>query len=235
MIEIFAVKLFQKDEFLKKKDELLKVLPAYLQIKLMKFSHNDNLQRTILGELLVRNFFFIKFGYKFSDLVFNTKIKGKPFLKDSPVKFNISHSGQWVVAAFSSFEVGVDIELIKEPNYNVAKRFFSDSEINQLKNSKSAESKKELFFDLWTIKESYLKAIGTGLTKPLNTFTVNVNKNKICLSDDEHIYKVFIKQYEFDKEYKLSVCGFEKEFNNKIFVIENSELFVNVNKSNSII
>ena len=94
---------------------------------------------------------------------------------------------------------------------------FINSQLNIISD---ADKKKNLFFDFWTVKESYLKAIGTGLTKPLNTFTVVKNADSIQLVDNENDNLVFVKQYSFIDNYKLSVCAFENEFDDKVNIIE---------------
>lgn len=220
MVEIFAVELLIKSDFLNRKNELINRLPTFLLDKYNNFSHNDNLQRSILGELLARYYYSQKLNIESKQIIFNYGKKGKPYLPDSEIHFNISHSGRWVVAAFAKDKIGIDIELIREPNYGVANRFFSAKEIEQLNVITNPEIKKNLFFDFWTIKESYLKAIGTGLTKPLSTFTVEKNNNNIQLTDNEKNNLVFIKQYPFKENYKLSVCSFENEFNDNVTMVE---------------
>ncbi len=94
---------------------------------------------------------------------------GKPFLEaDGPaaaLRFNLSHSGDRAAAVLSrGREVGVDIERI-DPDLNwrgVAGPMFSAREMEGL--SAFPESRRrEAFFALWTCKEAYLKAVGTGL------------------------------------------------------------------------
>lgn len=220
MIEIFATKLLTDIDFIKRKDEFLSKLPIVLFDKFNKFSHHKNLQRSVFGELLCRKFFTQNHDIDSNSIIFQYGEKGKPYLPDSDIYFNISHSGEWVVAAFAHNEIGIDVELIREPNYGVANRFFSAKEIEQLNVITDPQQKKELFFDFWTIKESYLKAIGTGLTKPLSTFTVTKHNNNIQLTDNEGYNTVFLKQYPFDNNYKLSVCSFEDDFTDKIKIIE---------------
>ena len=73
---------------------------------------------------------------------------GKPYFKDIPLYFSISHSGDFVIAAFSEREVGADIEKIREIPRGVAERFFTKRE------------QKCDFFDIWTKKEACGKCIG---------------------------------------------------------------------------
>ncbi len=220
MVEIFAVKLLKQDVFFNKKTDLLNKLPASLIEKFNNYAHNKNLQRTIFGELLSRYYIGLKTNTDSRNIFFNIGEKGKPFLQNSNIHFNISHSGEWVVAAFSEKETGIDIELIREPNYNVAKRYFSEIEILNLNSTSDPERKRQLFFDYWTIKESYLKAIGTGLTKSLSSFTVLFNEGNISITDDVNKEDLYINQFDFDKDYKLSVCSYEESILKKIQTIE---------------
>ena len=95
-------------------------------------------------------------------------VLGKPYLRDYPgVQFNLSHSGRYGVCALSAFPVGVDVELIRPLRREVARRFFTPAEAAWLDARPEAE-----FFRLWTRKESYIKAIGKGLTQRLDSFSV---------------------------------------------------------------
>ena len=105
---------------------------------------------------------------------------GKPHLADSDdnrgLRFNVSHSNQLaLIAVARDREVGIDIEFRKDDfgTYEVADRFFSAAEINQLK-SVSDELRVEAFFNCWTRKEAYIKARGEGLSMPLDEFEVSL-------------------------------------------------------------
>ena len=220
MVEIFAVKLIEKGNFEEVKGHLISKLPLGVAIKYSDYRHSDSLQRSLLGELIQRKILSQKLKMNGKDIVFHIGDKGKPYLQNKELYFNISHSGKWVVGAFSDKEVGIDVELIREPNYEVAKRFYSDIEIANLNAISNPELKKDYFFTLWTLKESYLKAIGTGLTKSLSSFTVTTSDGEIYLTDGSPIDTVFFKQYNFDKEYKLAVCSFEKKNCEEIHLID---------------
>ena len=95
-------------------------------------------------------------------------VLGKPYLKDYPgVQFNLSHSGGWGVCALSKTAVGVDVEMVRPLRQQVAKRFFTPVEQEWLSKRPAEE-----FFRLWTRKESFTKALGKGLTLPLDSFSV---------------------------------------------------------------
>ena len=93
------------------------------------------------------------------------------------VKFNVSHSGGLAVFAFTlDREIGVDVEHIRSlPDMTaIAKRFFCLEEAADLM-SLVASERERAFFLCWTRKEAYVKALGNGLSEPLDSFRVTVN------------------------------------------------------------
>ncbi len=104
----------------------------------------------------------------------------KPFLEDCTIEFNLSHSGDWILLAFSrSGEIGVDIERIRPiPDMaNVAKQSFAESEYGSWEALPQAE-RIAAFYRCWTRKESFIKAIGEGLSYPLDSFEVTFDPNR---------------------------------------------------------
>ena len=88
---------------------------------------------------------------------------GKPYFPDAPqAQFSLSHSGGYAALAMSSLPVGVDIQEIRPERVPVAMRFLTDYEQAQLAALPPAEQV-QVFFRLWTVKESYGKMTGRGL------------------------------------------------------------------------
>ena len=109
------------------------------------------------------------------EIVISFQEKGKPFLKNTPLTFNLSHTKEMAILAVSSdVEVGVDIEKIKNSaDYlAIAKRFFHPDEYHQLMNTENPQKQLDTFFTLWTAKEAILKATGEGIAAGLNNFSV---------------------------------------------------------------
>jgi 4'-phosphopantetheinyl transferase len=103
--------------------------------------------------------------------------KGKPGLAaPGPLRFNAAHSvGLGLFAITQDREIGVDIERVRPvPDLMaIAERFFSEEERNDL--TTLAEDQREAaFFRCWTRKEAYIKAIGDGLSAPLEAFAVSL-------------------------------------------------------------
>ena len=94
---------------------------------------------------------------------------GKPFLLKSDIHFSLSHSGHFAACAVSDAIVGLDIQVISPNHESVSQRCFCREEQEYVC---SATDRDEAFTEIWTKKESYLKALGLGLRKQMNSFSV---------------------------------------------------------------
>ncbi|MCU5539987.1 4'-phosphopantetheinyl transferase superfamily protein, partial [Bacillus cereus] len=143
---------------------------------------------------------------------------GKPFVeKISDFHFNVSHSGEWVVCTTANFNVGIDIEKVSEiEGFKLAKEFFSAEEFYDISNMNSDE-KINYFYDLWTLKESYIKTIGKGLYTPLNSFSIK-KESRTSISYKNIPKNFYFKQYNIDPNYKLSACATRDEFPQEIII-----------------
>jgi 4'-phosphopantetheinyl transferase len=103
--------------------------------------------------------------------------RGKPALvAPAYVDFNVSHSGGLAVFAFTvGCKVGVDVEQIRplQDMQSIADRFFCTEEAKELM-SLTANQRGRCFYLCWTRKEAYIKAIGDGLSAPLDGFRVTL-------------------------------------------------------------
>lgn len=94
---------------------------------------------------------------------------GKPSLTEHPdIHYNISHADGIAACIVSDRECGIDCENVRSFRPNVMKRAFSEKEREMVENAPENE-RDFLFFRLWTLKEAYVKALGTGISYPLNT------------------------------------------------------------------
>ncbi len=133
------------------------------------------------SRILLRRLLGLYLDFPAECLLFKTGPHGKPGLffeenKDAlpKIRFNLSHSGGYIALAFSAFfPVGIDIENIRE-NARIeplVRRFFHPDEYKAfLKLDPSA--RQDFFFRRWTVREAFLKGIGTGLTMSPDSFCV---------------------------------------------------------------
>lgn len=91
----------------------------------------------------------------------------------SPLEFNVSHSGDWVVLAFArGLPLGIDVEEHRELEFSeIVNAFFSPPE-REIWSTVPLPDHTSAFFSAWTRKEAYLKALGLGLFKALDSFSV---------------------------------------------------------------
>lgn len=151
-------------------------------------------------------------GMSYKDVIGFNK-NGKPYLKsNNHIFFNISHSGQYVVGAFSSGETGIDIEK-ESNNIDFLKDYYSEEEWRYV----MTDPKKNAI-RLWTLKESYLKMTGKGMSGIPPKFNIEeLCKNKIynkitnCFSKDVDGKKYYFNEILLFKGYSISVCSMEKD------------------------
>lgn len=138
--------------------------------------------------------------------------KGKPYLEGEDVYFNISHSGDYVVCAVCDKEVGIDIQKIEKNKdfLKLARRFFTKEEALEIE-SVDEERRPEVFTTLWSIKESYVKYTGIGLSQGMNSFFIDTMQQVIW--NEEKSEKCNYQLFEIE-HYKIAVCVKEGEIGN---------------------
>jgi 4'-phosphopantetheinyl transferase len=184
--------------------------------RINSFHHVEDALRSFAGEWLTRLVLSEKLHLNlFEILIDYTKI-GKPFINiPSGLHFNISHSADWSVCAISEFPVGIDIEIIQPIDLSIAKDCFTENEYKTMTGFADKTAQLNYFYHIWTIKESYLKAIGSGFSQAPGSFGTDIYKNQILLTGEfERGYS--FKQYDFDNGYKLCTCSLEAQFSNDI-------------------
>lgn len=226
MVNVFGIKIPGDEAFERLKDTLFSFVPTQNIQQVLRFKNTNDKKRSLLGEVLCRKCLGEKLTLPSSNIEIIKTEKGKPYLSENHPElfFNISHSGDWVVVALSSGEIGIDVEKIKKPAYRIAERYFSTSELDAL-NSLKDQEKADFFYDLWTLKESYLKLLGKGLTKSLGSFSISGQNGNFHLIDDKSGHRnVYFRQYNIDPAYKFSVCSEENTFSDTIHILTTEQL-----------
>jgi 4'-phosphopantetheinyl transferase len=125
---------------------------------------------------------------------------GKPGVEGGPY-FNISHSGGYVLLALDAAPVGIDIERWTDVDCQaLAGVSFHEDERALLAREPSAR----LFFDLWTLRESYVKMLGTGLSADTRSFKVVVEGDSARIDADPGVSLYLIRAL---KGYSIAVCS----------------------------
>lgn len=218
-INIYAVKV---PSALSKKDfsKFVSYIPSYRRDKIRNYVRQEDAIRSLFGQLLLQNIIQKECPILKDDLIFSRNEYGKPYIYNlNDYHFNISHSGEYVVCVTHDKPVGIDIEYIKPISLEIARRNFSKEEYNLII-GQSKNSQISFFYDLWTLKESFIKAIGKGLYMPLDSFSFSIAEKKgFILKINPYPERFFFKQYDISPEYKLSVCAKSLLFPQEITVI----------------
>ena len=170
------------------------------KIEALRFRKDKNLS---LGAAAAMDMGLGEYGLRERDMQYCKNQCGKPCFAEHPeIYFNISHSETMALAVFSDRPVGCDIEKIREANFKLAERFLCPEENRYI----LSEADPELaFWRVWTLKESFLKALGTGIGTPMNSFCIKLTEAgaEVIQTIDENEYS--FTEYMKDG-YRIAVC-----------------------------
>jgi 4'-phosphopantetheinyl transferase len=152
-------------------DELVRAGRLRFERDQRRFIAARGILRIILGRYLGENPHKIRFEYTSN---------GKPILTNNPgydtLHFNLSHSDALALYAVTrGRSIGIDIERVRDDAAveEIAQKFFSQNEISSLEGIHK-KKQNELFFRYWTRKEALLKAMGKGISFPMEQFDVSL-------------------------------------------------------------
>ena len=133
---------------------------------------------------------------------------GKPYLTDTPELYvNWSHSGDYVICAISDREVGIDLQKMdREPKENLIRKALTPEEHEDLKKA-ALEDQKKRFYEYWSVKESFLKALGTGFYTSLERFQIELADGipKIHQQISHQRYECCLLHFR-EPDYVAAVC-----------------------------
>ena len=132
-----------------------------------------------------------------------TDENGKPHAEG--IEFSLSHSGRYVAFAVSDSPVGVDIERTGRIA-GIAERVMTPSEYDEMIGTVDEDDREDVLCRMWTAKESYMKALGTGFRLPPESFRVLYGYG-IRSPDDG----MCIQELDAPEGYRLSVCSADRD------------------------
>lgn len=101
----------------------------------------------------------------FSDIEIIRGQNGKPYIKNSDIKYSVSHKKNYMVAVFSYDEIGIDIEILTDKDYSgIVDRYFFEDERKYILSSISKLEQNKRFFEIWTKKEAYIKKYALNIS-----------------------------------------------------------------------
>ena len=155
--------------------------------------HGERARRNALASSMLISYAAERKGISNDLSELTTNDFGKPYFVSGNRRsvFSISHSEDMVICFYSDDDnaiikdLGCDIEKIRDRDITIAERFFSEKEYNDIMLAPDKKEKNDLFLRYWTLKESYIKALGKGLFIPLDSFCVNIGENGISMEGNE--------------------------------------------------
>jgi 4'-phosphopantetheinyl transferase len=233
MIKVFKIIDWKIEE--NEYTKLLEKLDQKEKERIKRFKFFIDSKRSLSGLLIAKKEIIKEFLINEEDLKFERTKYNKPIFINEKIKnfdFNISHSGDYVVyGQIKDNIIGVDVERITKRNslYDFLKylqdcftdyEWFQITETSNWQNCDDYEEEKQKgilnrFYINWTLKESFIKAIGKGLNYELKKleFRINGDDTKLYIDneeekawnfyyyfiDDEHVCSIATKNYDFSK------------------------------------
>lgn len=179
-------------------------LSAERKVKIRKFRFEKDKVLSCFSELLVRYAVAENTMIDFQDVSFKRALTGKPFIENNPLRYNLSHSGDYVICAISQREVGIDIEKRERIDLEIAEHFH-EKEFQDIMSQKDSLA---VFYDYWCLKESYLKYTGMGLSVPLDAFQIDKNHEKILLKlEGKELVGPKLQLLRIHPDYSSGLCS----------------------------
>lgn len=166
---------------------------------------------------------------------------GKPYLAEGAPFFSLSHSGEYAACAVGAAEVGLDIEEVGMADADAARSCFAPGELQRVMPGEDAARScfapgelwrdmpdgarvdAEAFCRLWTLKESFIKRIGTGLSLDPLDFEIP-DGQPLRVRHPQDAQDFYLKLYEELPGYKLALCAAGGRFPDRVEFVERGEL-----------
>jgi len=158
------------------KNRLQKTLSPDELLRLEKFHFETDRERMLVARGGLRDILARYLNTAPSTIQFHYTARGKPFLTQTTLSFNVSHANNCILIAITdNMLVGVDVEYHKKSfDYlSIAREFFTRNEYTNLL-TVHPDERHLAFYRCWTQKEAFLKGIGMGLHVSLDQFEVSV-------------------------------------------------------------
>ena len=196
---------FENEELFQEK---LNLLSPYRQQKIALLKHEKDKNRS-LGAGIALDHALMTYGLRERGIEYEFGEWGKPALKYHPnIHFSISHSGDYAICSIGDKPMGNDIELIKPGRLKVADRFFAREELEWMYAVQDEEEVTRRMFRIWTMKESFLKVTGKGISLPLGDFAVVMDEeqDRIRIKHTFNARYDHVKEYQDITGYRVAVC-----------------------------
>jgi 4'-phosphopantetheinyl transferase len=131
---------------------------------------------------------------------------GKP--KCNNLNFNLSHSSDMVLCTVGNVPIGCDIEKVVDAPFEVAEHYFKTKERQYIAEGLGENEKSRRFFRLWTMKESYLKMTGEGMS--VSPERIEIDLNTLTVLRDSVPQPCSLQNFSLDN-YEISICEYQHD------------------------
>lgn len=204
----------------------LKSVSPYRRQKIALLKNMKDKMRSLAAAIAL-NTALKAYGLEERTMEYDVGKQGKPYFRYNPdIHFSLSHSGDYAICSVGTHETGNDIELIKSGRERVAKRFFATEELDWIYKAQDPLERDNRIFRIWTMKESFLKVTGRGMSLPLKDFNIIIsNDENVTIRQNINDITYYMKEYampetlpEYDA-YKISVCSESETFAPELVVV----------------
>lgn len=184
--------LFDIKNYLKSNNEKFKIIPPSFKKRIDRYKDEYDKLRSSIGYYLLIKYLKEDFNIEINDEDILTNKFDKPYIKNNPIYFSISHSLNFVCVLLSDNECGLDIQHDDNLTHEkLAKKILLDKEYEMY------EKNRDILFKKWVQIEAYYKKMGTG-----------IKYNNLDISIDYMVYEIFDNQN--NKYYLSATAKFEK-------------------------
>ena len=169
----------------------------------------------LISRVLVKTVLADKLGISPYEIKLQLHPNGKPFVQGSKaVYFNITHSADVIILAVTEEgEIGVDIEQVdREFEWRRVDSVLDLSEIEWIKEKELTDSSSvyQRFFQIWTLKEAYIKCTGEGMSRHLKMLNFHILPEHIqfldSTNDAQKTEEYYFESYIYDSNFIFSIC-----------------------------
>lgn len=169
----------------------------------------------LISRVLTKSVLADKLGISPHQVNIQLQPNGKPFVQDGKtIYFNLSHSADVIVLAVTEEgEIGVDVERVnREFEWRRVDSVLALSEIDWIQENESTDpfSVYQRFFQIWTLKEAYIKCTGEGMSRHLKKLNFHVLPEHIqfldSTNDAQKTEEYYFESYIYDCDFIFSIC-----------------------------
>lgn len=190
-IKIFDINTLSDEKY----NDMKKIVSSATLARTEKMRFDSDKKSKIAGEAAARMLLSEELSIPPAEINFKYTSLGKPYI-DENIYFNITHSAGVAAAALNDTEIGIDIEKIRDFDERILERICTEKEKEYILSEKDETKRNKRFFQIWTLKEAYLKCIGTGITAGLKSVEFTI-KNGEAFPNRENFTAVLTEYNDF--------------------------------------